>query len=225
MKPAILLTVFCTIAFAPGALAKDTFWKHFSRPDLATGLWIYDVKFQETDFFGGDEESATFNHFGAYIAWYLPVTQIADHLSTGLYPGLGLTAAPSQTVRDFSTGLTYSSGSNSIAFELPIFAMIKWGTDATWKGKRGFGFGVAAGIGYEYSYLIFPNSGETRSFGLPAAIFEINLGKRKSKVGLIKLRYARTLGTSDEEFFIDGVKVGTESFEVQSIQIAFTPGY
>jgi hypothetical protein len=83
--------------------------------------------------------------------------------------------------------------------------------------------GASAGIGCQATLF---NFGENfYSYVVPSFMAEINFGKRRSSIGLIKLRYSAQIGSHNERIAYDD---GTESklvFTNHAIHLIFTPGY
>jgi hypothetical protein len=142
----------------------------------------------------------------------LPVVTLAEHLSLGINPNLGL-ATPLSDLGGYSS---------SVTVEAPLYLTLKYGTDATWDGSRTV-IGASAGVGYQFTLWAFSDL-STVTYGMPSIFGELNFGKRRSAVGLIKLRYSLSLGSHNEEFVSDG-DVGQIVFTHHSFHLLFTPGY
>jgi hypothetical protein len=203
---AVVLLLFCSAAHAQ----QQNVWKHFLRPDLGLGIHVYSLA--ESDTTPQQDLNSRYNtvHLGGMVGLNLPFLPIADNFSAGLNPNVALTIA-----------LSGSGESQSMSIEAPVYATLKYGTDATWSGSKSI-VGVTAGIGYQYTLFIFPAT--VVSYGLPSVMAEINFGKRRSDIGLIKFRYAVSLGNHIEPFTSGGTETQIV-FTHHSFYLLFTPGY
>lgn len=212
MKTLLAAAALSLLAVSLHAQDQPSVWKHLGRPDYALGLHFYSLSENENTAQQDLESRYNTVHLGAMAGLNLPFVPITDHLSAGLNPNIGV-----------AFGLSGSMGpdgfdSRTISFEFPMYATIKYGTDATWAGSKTV-IGASAGVGYHYTVFIIPSTVVT--YGLPSVMAELNFGKRRSAMGLIKLRYSASLGSHSEDFGDDGQIVFTH----HSFYVMFTPGY
>lgn len=222
MRRIFITLIALFILFTSHTFAQSqSIWKHFSRPDYGTLLHMYNYEettrplgSQSTE--GALKYSVEVLHVGSIIGVNLPVVSLAEHLSVGVNPNLAL-----------SLGVPLSSFSRAesifLALELPWYATIKYGTDASYKGSR-FPVGVTAGIGYHYSLLKGLGTEFSPSFGRPSVMAEINFGKRNSKPGLVKLRYIHDIGTYEEDYSTSSAS-SVISMSRWGIHLVFVAGY
>ncbi len=205
-SPFGLKFLLCTLFLCSGVQAgAQDFWKHFLRPDVGAALYFYNL----SDTGGVDEYNLV--HLGALFGLNLPIVPIADNLAFGLNPSLG-----------FSAQLTGYGESGVFALEVPVYATLKYNTDATWKGSKS-PVGFSAGIGAQSSNLIFLNSGITASYLVPSYQLEVNMGSRRGDGGLYKLRWTSYIGSHEEplEEFDDEPIV----FKQFALHLLWVPGY
>lgn len=193
------------------------FWRHFGRPDLGFSVNFYRLTNpDETE----DEDEFNLIHMCPQIGLNIPIIPLAEHLRIGLNPGVGLSAQPFGDTYDPFTGDLTSS---TLAIEVPLYATLKFNTDATWKGSKST-FGCAAGIGAHYNAFFFLRSGVNAGYFQPSYMLEANFGSRRGKGGLFKLRWTSYIGTHMEEIeeFDDDLRIGFHQF---AIGLHWVPGY
>ncbi len=112
---------------------------------------------------------------------------------------------------------------SQFTLDFPAYLTLKYGTDATWAGSNK-GFGFAAGVGYRYTLMF--GGPQTFTFGMPSLMFEVNVGKRRSTLGLVKLRYSLSIGTHDYLLeYNDGGPPDHILFTNHAFHILLTPGF
>lgn len=113
-----------------------------------------------------------------------------------------------------------NSSGTSMAFGLPLLAVIKFNNDALFKQSTGWHLGGTLGFGYTFNALIPLNeSSYTLSDWIPTIMAEVNLGKRKSGFpSLFKLRYTKPLGEMVHNN-------GTLKYTTAHFSLIFTTGF
>jgi hypothetical protein len=107
--------------------------------------------------------------------WNIPVYPLAENLALGVSPAINLVLGPPVAAPD-PTGVAGSSGSFnddpqgfSIAVvNMPLLAMLNYGTDATMKRKNK-SFGAGVGLGYQEGWLFTTSY----FYGMPIAAAEV----------------------------------------------------
>jgi hypothetical protein len=183
----ILLTAFLSVTCA-SPLSAQSIWKHFSKPDFGLALYVYNYEEEHKNEYLDSHGKTSLSHLGAIVGFNLPFVPLDDDLSIGLNPSAALAVV--------NRSSDYYEQTTMISVELPWYATLKWGTDASFKGSS-FPLGVTAGIGYHFSHLQGITGNFSESFGTPSLLAEVNFGKRKSWPGLVKLRYTHSLGTHE----------------------------
>lgn len=212
MKNILLWGLACALSSAISASAqKPSVWKHITRPDWGLDAHFYSIADSDTTPKNDVDRRADRMQFGVSLGLNLPFIEIADNFTAGLNPNIGVGAS------------LISFDYPSFSFELPVYATLKYGNDATWAGSKSY-IGAAVGIGYHYNALFFV-SGVTTAFGLPSLMAELSIGKRRSSLGLIKLRYTTSLGSHTEEYTSNGQVVGRMVVTQHAFHILFTPAY
>jgi hypothetical protein len=212
VKNTLLCGLACALLSATAASAqKPSVWKHITRPDWGLDAHFYSIADSDTTPKSDVDRRADRIQIGSSLGLNLPFIEIADNFTAGLNPNIGLGAS------------FLSFDDPSFSFELPIYATLKYGNDATWAGSKSY-IGAAIGIGYHYNALLFM-SGTTTGFGLPSVMAELSIGKRRSSLGLIKLRYTTSLGSHTEEYTSNGVVVGRMVVTQHAFHLLFTPAY
>lgn len=212
MKNLLLCGLACALLSATAASAqKPSVWKHITRPDWGLDAHFYSIADSDTTPKNDVDRRADRMHIASSLGLNLPFIEIADHFTAGLNPNIGV-------------GMSFFNFDYpSFSFELPVYATLKYGTDATWAGSKSY-LGAAVGIGYHYNALLF-TSGTTVGFGLPSVMAELSIGKRRSALGLIKLRYTTSLGSHTEEYTSNGAVIGRMVVTQHAFHVLFTPGY
>ena len=212
MKSLLVLVLFLmtgSTAFCGGG----TFWKHFERPDAGAGVLFYSLANDDSVASNNVESRLNLVHLSAIGGFNLPFIELSDDMSIGINPNIEVSTA-------LNAGGYYSS--LALTIESPSYVTFKYGTDTTWAGTRSI-FGATVGLGYRYT--IFGLESGFYTFGMPSVMAEINLGKRRSAIGLVKLRYSASLGSHTESLAFDD---GTESkivFTHHAFHLIFTPNY
>lgn len=187
-------------------------WKHVMRPDFSFDLYFYSLADSDTTPKNDRDARIDLLHWGSSTGMNLPFVEIADDLTAGLSPNVGLTLALSSVVP-------------AVTLELPVYATLKFNTDATWKGSK-TPVGLSAGIGYHHTVYGLVKGGTFVSFGRPVIMAELNFGKRRSEMGLIKFRYTQALGSHTEVFpGTSGGQDGQIVFTRSGFHLIFTPAY
>ena len=200
-------TLLCSLllAIASTEARGQEFWNHFLRPDLGANLTFYRI----TD----PQETFEYNivNMGGLIGLNLPVVPLADNLALGINPSIGV-----------SIELTGTGYSDVMSLEVPVYATLKYNTDATWKGSKA-PVGFSAGLGAHSSNLLFVSSEVTASYLVPSYMVEVNFGSRRGNAGLYKVRwtsyigsYAESLEEFDDEYLV---------FNQMAIHLLWVPGY
>lgn len=162
------------------------------QPDASFGLVI--IRFDEGVMYNGKEVPGRITRsdaktFGAGVNWNFPLVTIADDIAFGVTPGFYGIMGPmagdpsdNQNTRDkdeISMGL--------MAVNMPLFAMARFGGDATRGGKMNVG--LNAGAGYMATWL----TGSSSIFAMPAFMAEVAFGLNKN-AKFVKLRYTAYIG-------------------------------
>ncbi|MCB0712990.1 MAG: hypothetical protein KDD67_11730 [Ignavibacteriae bacterium] len=200
----VLLGFTLTSTFATQAEAQE-FWNHFLRPDIGGALYFYNLSDSS------NTEEYNFVHLGFLVGLNLPIVPLAENLSVGLNPSLGLSAQ-----------LTGYDASGVLSLEVPVYATLKYNTDASWKGSKA-PVGFSAGLGVQSSNLLFTYSGITASYLVPSYLLEINFGSRRGNKGLYKLRWTSYIGSYDEPLEEFGDE--TITFKQFALNLLWVPGY
>jgi hypothetical protein len=189
---------------------RPSLFRYFSRPDFGFSLLFHGL----AEGIGGTSNpgpTTNLTALGVSMGLNLPVVYLNDMMTVGISPNL-----------DFSRVLN-SVYENVMTLEVPAYLTLKYGTDATWAGANK-GFGFAAGVGYRYTLMF--GAQETFTFGMPNLMFEVNVGKRRSALGLVKFRYSLSIGTYDYELqYNDGGPSDHILFTNHAFHILLTPGF
>lgn len=211
MKSLLLAALFMVIS-GTAYSQSASIWKHFLRPDVALDVYFYSLAESDTAATNDLDSRSNLLHLGASVGLNLPFVEIADDFTAGLNPNIGITSS-------------ISAMTPILTLEVPIYATLKYNTDATWAGSKGV-VGLSAGIGYHHAAFVFVESGTVVDFGMPTFMAELNFGKRRSSMGLIKLRYTSSIGSHTELFPDDnGGQDGQIVFTRSAFHLLFTPGY
>lgn len=197
-------------------LPAQSVWKHFSRPDIGAVLYGYNYQETRSNKWENSHSDISLPHVGMIVGFNLPFVPLADNLSLGLNPSVAIAFANRS---DFYGASETVMGS----LEVPWYATIKYGTDATYKGTQ-FPLGVSLGIGYQYSYAFAFSGGFSEGFGLPSVMAEVNFGKRKTWPGLVKLRYTTTLGSAEFDYSTSSTEHKL-SIKHSGFHLIVVPGY
>lgn len=208
LLPVILFMFMSGSLYAQSA----SIWKHFLRPDVGSGITFYSLADSDTAAENDLDSRRTVFHVGSSVGLNFPFVEIADDFTAGLSPNLGLT---------FGVGSFFSA----VTIDAPIYATLKYKTDATWAGSKSV-VGASAGIGYQHTGYFLFDSGTFIDFGLPVFMAEVNFGKKRSTLGLIKVRYTASIGSHTEIFPADnGGEEGQMVFKHWGLHLLFTPAY
>ncbi len=211
MKSLLLAILFL---FMSGSLYAQapSLWKHFLRPDVGSGFTLYSLADSDTAAENDPDSRRIMFHVGSSVGLNFPFFEIADDFTAGLSPNIGFTVG----IGSFLTAVTV---------EAPIYATLKYKTDATWAGSKSV-VGASAGIGYQHTGYFLFDSGTLVDFGMPAFMAEVNFGRKRSTLGLIKIRYTATIGSHTEIFPADnGGQEGQIVFRQWGLHLLFTPAY
>jgi hypothetical protein len=196
---------------APTAGSRPSLWRYFSRLDMGLGLHIHTNATAEDLPSSNVVDQVDIVALGVTFGVNLPMVYLSDQMTLGLNPNIDLAR------------ILNASGGESISVEATGYATLKYGTDATWAGVNS-GFGFAAGFGYRHSVLIYP--ARVFGYGLPNVLAEISIGKRRSTLGLVKLRYSMSIGSYDYEIdYNDGGPVQHTFFSNHAFHILLTPNF
>lgn len=216
----LIMAALVTLCCLPAVASAQSFWRYFERPDFGGGLIFYDYEAKEritSDPNSDESVKRTFTHYAALGGFNFPIVALGDNMSVGINPGLGFSATPSG---DFYGG----SSTSFLAIEVPWYATLKLGADATYKGST-FPIGGTIGIGYHYSYIVNESSILTHGIGTPSLMAEVSFGKRKSW-GLLKLRYTHDLGSHTSDFSNPSINLESKlSISRSSFQLLFVSAY
>jgi hypothetical protein len=203
------------LLFTSAQAQEPSVWKSLSRFDFGMGIHAYSIATDDSVPAQDLNSRANLLHLGIMAGLNLPFVPIGEHMSLGFNPNIG-----------FAVGLSggfSNEGSQSMSLELPLYATMKFGTDATWLGAK-FPVGATVGVGYHYSAFIFATTGVIVDYGLPSVMAELNFGKRRGDIGLVKIRYSLSLGSHTEHFNTDSPD-DKLVFTHHSFYVLVTPGY
>jgi hypothetical protein len=172
MKALLLGAALLLTLALPATAQKASMWKHLQRPDAGASLRFMTLS-------SGDTSSVELTGIGAIGGFNLPFLEVAEDMSIGFNPNI-------------YSGAYLSTDMPGISIEIPAYITFKWGTDATWGGSKSW-VGTTFGLGYDYNVLILSQY-NVITYGIPTLMAEVNFGKRRGGVGLIKLRYSMGLG-------------------------------
>jgi hypothetical protein len=206
MKTLLLRAALLLALVIPAAAQKASMWKHLQRPDAGGSLRFLTIS-------SGDTAAYELTGIGAIGGFNVPFLEIAEDMSIGFNPNA-------------FTGMYFSREMPAVSFEIPAYITWKWGTDATWGGSKSW-VGTTVGLGYDYNILIASAFPSIVTYGMPSLMAEINFGKRRGGVGLIKLRYSMALGSHTEP--IQDSFDSDDTYDVDLTQYGFdliiTAGY
>lgn len=205
--PLVLLLLF--IAASTAHAQRSGFWKFFERPDYGFGIHLY--QFHHRDSLNADVAASKQGAVGltSIIGANFPLFPLDSNMSVGINPQL-------------EAGFILGGPAFGYAIEIPVIATWKYGTDASWKGSK-FPLGATVGLGYQYSAFL---GSDSYGFARPTMLVEINIGKRRGPIGLVKLRYTRSLASHVETIdYNDGL--GPERFSIwsQAFYLAYVLNY
>ncbi len=194
----LLVLVLLLAVVSTTQAQRSGFWKYFERPDYGMGIHLYEFKKRDSLNMDVPSSRETATGITSIIGVNFPVIALDSDMSIGFNP-------------QFEIGGIFGDGAFGYTIEIPAFATWKYGTDASWRGSK-FPIGVTVGLGYQYTAVLGMGS---YGFARPSMLAEINFGKRRGPIGLIKLRYTRSLASHVESIdYDDGL--GPERFSVWS---------
>jgi|GEM_PF-2549242 len=213
-----------TAAFAGGAMLcaimtmisprpaqAQSVWKYLGRIDFIASVYQYSIE-GRTDAPPGTFDG-TFTSISAGIGFNVPVYHLAHDLSLGINPNIEMAGVPG-TAEEVDDRIPLT-----LSLEVPVYATLKYGTDASWHGESKIGF--AAGIGAQYTALTTLDPADiSTSYVAPGIMAEVNF--RLGSSGLMKLRYSTILGTmrADVNGF-DGEDAGDADIRQQAFHLIF----
>ncbi|MBS1910356.1 MAG: hypothetical protein JST22_00080 [Bacteroidetes bacterium] len=210
MFPRILVAACLFLAAIPSLTAQHaSIWKHLSRPEFGVGLITHTLAETDTTAATDIDSRIDVKFLQGIIGFDLPVVYLADQLALGINP-------------NFEAGLVLNQEGFTGSLEAPIYATLKYGTDATWQGSRS-PVGFSIGAGYRFTALF--TDGPAYSYGVPQFMAELNFGKRRSEIGLIKLRYSMSIGKAHDEIGIGNGLTAPIVYSNYALQLVFVPGY
>lgn len=196
---------------APSTGSRPSLWRYFGRYDVGMGLHFHTLAIREDVPASNVNERADFIGLSATIGVNLPIVHLSDQMTLCLSP-----IAEASKIMN-------SEYENAATLEFTGYAALKYGTDATWAGVNS-GIGITAAFGYRHTILFVP--ARPYSFGLPNVMAEVSLGKRRSTLGLVKLRYSMSLGSYDYEIdYNDGGPTEHAFFSNYAFHLLLTPNF
>ena len=205
MKP--ILTTIVTLILSSN-LYGQSFSDLWKQKDLGIGVNLYSFKgysLTDTSFYTTSNlnnapdtiELGSTSSYGVtvFAGWNFPLINLAEGWSVGINPNLAFTA-----------GL---SGGFGMFLEIPVFATLKYGTDATWSKSTSFDkkFGAAIGIGYQatlgYTEAPITTTGISAVYALPTIMAEVSFVRNKKT--LYKVRFQTNLGRTKQRDYSEEV--------------------
>ncbi|HVK39078.1 MAG TPA: hypothetical protein VNA88_11130 [Candidatus Kapabacteria bacterium] len=204
MKALLLGAALLLTLALPATAQKASMWKHLQRPDAGASLRFMTLS-------SGDTSRFEMTGIGAIGGFNLPFLELGEDMSLGFNPNI-------------VWGYYLSTDMLGMSFEIPAYITFKWGTDATWGGSKSW-VGTTLGLGYDYNVLVLSELGIV-SYGIPSLMAEVNFGKRRGGVGLIKLRYSMGLGGYTHEVLDDSSSdIYNLDFTQYGFDLIITSGY
>jgi hypothetical protein len=174
----------------PAAAQKASMWKHLQRPDAGASIRFLSLAASDSTASNDIENRINLVSLAAIGGFNLPFAELDDDMSIGFNPNIVAGTSLSQL--------------SALSIEIPAYITFKWGTDATWAGSKG-GVGMTIGAGYDYNIFVPVQWGfGAITYGIPSVMAELNFGKRRGGLGLIKLRYSMGIGNHTETYMVDG---------------------
>lgn len=178
---AILFLVACG-----SSLQAQTFWDYVGQYDTGYGLKYFTLRgYAQIDSAGEQRIPLSEDLIGISYTYgfYYPFMSLGKDLSWGIQPNFGVTTAWSS--------LSSEGGDFIATLNVPVFAMIKYGTDAEFYGKKPFGVGV--GVGYNLQGLLSLSGGLDLTGIYHGPEFLVEASVVAGKLGLVKLRFMTSL--------------------------------
>lgn len=158
MKNIVLILIF---AFSSGSLLSQSWWENFNR--TKSSIAYESLSIEEQIMFDGNKvpnrvSKLNLSSFSIGFGVYLPVYEIIDNLSLGVYPQISMIAggAAREVNNNGIGGSSNDAGSGGLAvaaFKFLGTVELKWGADASLK-KGTSKFGVGLGAGYLYDLFV-----------------------------------------------------------------------
>ena len=179
-----LVLLLAMIFTLPSLCSAQDFFDYLKDSEYGTGLQMMTLKenAREPDF-PGDTVLEELTPFGiaASIGWNFPVYHLSEGMALGISPNFEMAVAMS--AEDFRQG-------QFATITAPVLLTFKYGGDAEYHNQKGFG--VTAGLGGLYGYMI--GTAEALSYAAPLGMAEVNYARRDM---IIKLRYMSMLTSTD----------------------------
>lgn len=210
MKPLFLRAALLLVLATPVFAQKASTWKHLQRPDAGASLRFLSLTESDTTASNDLDSRIDLVSLAAIGGFNLPFVELNEDMSIGFNPNIVMATALSRYP--------------ALTIEIPAYATFKYGTDATWAGSKSW-IGATVGIGYDYNIFIpFGDELSSINYGIPSLMAEVNFGKRRGGLGLIKLRYSMGIGDHKETWTSGGSEF--DLFLTQySFDLIITSGY
>ena len=205
MKKLLISILLFVVSFNLYSQSLSELWK---QKDFGIGINLYKFEgytLSDTSTYttSNPNNAPDTNELGAtasygitvFNGWNFPIINLAEDLSIGINPNIAFTA-----------GL---SGGLGMFIEVPVFATLKYGTDAVWNKSTTFDkkFGSAIGIGYQvtlgYTEAPINTTGIGLAYALPTVMAEISFVVNEKN--LYKIRFQTNLGRTQQYDYTDDV--------------------
>jgi hypothetical protein len=199
----LLLLALSLLAIVPAA-AQDL-GDYLTRFELGLGRGSFHLQWPAGPLDDPDsvETSAEYEGWAVSAGWNIPLVPITPDLGVSLVAsGRVILSTATTTVG----GPAYPDPVNPTTrsgyaphINLPVYAMLRYGTDATWGWRRTFGAGVGTGAHFVYHS---PN----KEYVAPIVVGEVSVLLRRGLPGVFRLQYQAELGRSlvSPEYYDDG---------------------
>lgn len=157
----------------------------------------------------GSQGSITTGNYGVVIGFNVPFKELSDRASVGLNTG-------------FTLGMTEEGPG---LFNVPIMGQFKFNNDATWKGGSGLNLGFGFGAGAQVINFFSVSAREGFTYVSPAIMAEINVGEKKSHMGIVKIRYTHNFASYEIGRENDFTQDYAKFTQAWSIGFIFTPSF
>lgn len=211
----MFLSVLLGLSAVAGSARGQSLWRYLGRPDVMIGIVRYEVSGTPTG--SPDSFDTSLLEIGVGIGATLPIVKLGRDMSIAVIPGIAVAGVPATASTDNTDRFPLT-----MSFEAPLFAALKYGTDAVWYSDTQAGVGIGIG-GWYGAFTTLDPVDITASYLLPAIMVEASVVISRR---LFKIRYCRLFGESLHDIHDPSSDpVGRAAVTQQSIQLLFNPGY
>lgn len=193
----LLVLVLITLCASHTASAQSL-WDYLARFELGIGHGSLNAERPPTQYEDPDSVELSTDYSGVMVSvgWNWPLVKLAPDLGLGVSASARLILSTrSEGDNDYSyypalpsydpNDLGQSGGGYSTHVNIPFYAMLKYGADATWGWRKPFG--AAFGFGYQFVY-----HDPKLEYWAPFIAGEVSFASKLLR-GVLKLQYHREI--------------------------------